>query len=330
VPQFRGVARWDLGDVGGLDDLRDALALGLERGLGFEASAAYINLAHFVWLTHGPAQALELERAAIEFAERRGMPGQVMWSQQEMLWFLFDLGEWEEVLTFAEDLIERDRARGGSQVGVSALVYKAEVLVRRGGADEAANLQRAFLPRGRDVGDPQVLGPALAVGALVEQARGELARAVRLIEELGELTRERNPWHRTRHLPDAARILVAAGIRDVDEIVSLDDAGVIGARPLTSLLTARAVIAEAFGDPEEAANPYRDAAERWAEYGFVLERGHALLGAGRSLVTLGRRQEATGVLRQARDVFAALRASPLVAQTDALLNQPATGSLSAG
>jgi hypothetical protein len=268
VPQFRGVARWDLGDVGGLDDLREALRLGLELGVGFETSAAYINLAHFVWLTEGPAQALEVERAGIDFAGRRGMPGQVMWSQQEMLWFLFDLGEWDELLALADELIERDRARGGSQVGVSALVYQAEVLVRRGRTDEAPSLQE-FLPRAREVGDPQVLGPALAVGALSEQARGELGRGVRLIEELGDLTRERNPWHGTRHAPDAARILVAAGAVDATKHLRLDETGVIGARPLTSLLTARAKI-----------------------------------GA-------------------AREVFGALRASPLVAEADALSEQAA-------
>jgi tetratricopeptide (TPR) repeat protein len=323
VPQFRGVARWDLGDVGGLDDLRDALRLGLELGLGFETSTAYINLAHFLWLTDGPAQALEVERAGIDFAQRRGMPGQAMWAEQEMLWFLFDLGEWDELRVLADDLIERDRARGGSQVGATALIFKAQVLFHRGRLDEAAALYEEFLPRAREIGDLQVLTPALATAALVEQTRGDAVRAVSLVDELGDASRDRNPWHRIRYAADAARVLVAAGHHDVGEHLSLDDRGVIGARSLTSLLTVRAVTAEAGGDLQHALDLYCDAAQRWTDYGFALERGQALLGAARCLVALERRPDAVPALAEARETFAQLQATPLVAESDGVLGQAA-------
>jgi hypothetical protein len=84
------------------------------------------------------------------------------------------------------------------------------------------------------------------------------------------------------------------------------------------------VLAEADGDPKAALLLFEEAAKRWGEYGFVFGRGLALLGSARCLLALGRRTEATPVLHQARDIFAALEAAPTLAEVDALLgDQPA-------
>jgi hypothetical protein len=78
-------------------------------------------------------------------------------------------------------------------------------------------------------------------------------------------------------------------------------------------------MAEATDDPAAALELFDDAAERWAEFGFVLEHGQALLGAGRSLIELGRSGEARTHLEAARDAFAGLGAQPLLAEADGLL-----------
>jgi len=91
-----------------------------------------------------------------------------------------------------------------------------------------------------------------------------------------------------------------------------------------SLVGARAVLAEADGDPIAALPLFEEAAKRWADYGFVFGRGLALLGSARCLLALGRRTDATSALHQARDIFAALGAAPALAEVDALLgDQPA-------
>jgi hypothetical protein len=91
-----------------------------------------------------------------------------------------------------------------------------------------------------------------------------------------------------------------------------------------ALVAARAVLAEADGDPEAAVPLFEQAAERWAEYGSVLGRGLALLGSARCLLALGRRTDAEPVLREAREIFAGLGAAPALAEVDALLgDQPA-------
>ena len=84
------------------------------------------------------------------------------------------------------------------------------------------------------------------------------------------------------------------------------------------------MLAEADGDPEAALPLFEEAAKRWAEYGYVLGRGLALLGSARCLLALGRRTDAIPVLQGARDIFVGLDAAPALGEVDALLgDQPA-------
>jgi hypothetical protein len=76
---------------------------------------------------------------------------------------------------------------------------------------------------------------------------------------------------------------------------------------------------EARGEIERAADLYREAAERWAEFGHVPERGQALLGLGRCLTATGGSAEAVTPLRDAREIFSSLGARPLLDEADAWL-----------
>src|SRR2546428_3374216 len=121
-----------------------------------------------------------------------------------MLWLLFDLGDWDELVERAERLIRSDEAYGDSQVGIMALTYRARVLVLRGQTAEAASGRDRFLAAARRSGDRQVLVPALAVAALVDLGGGDVRGAVELIEELEVSTRDYGRW-RSHELPDALR-----------------------------------------------------------------------------------------------------------------------------
>jgi class 3 adenylate cyclase/tetratricopeptide (TPR) repeat protein len=313
---FRGGARCALGDLGGLEDLREALRLGLELGLGYETGVQYNNLAYEIWLAEGPAEALEISRSGIEFSERRGLVRQAMWTSAESLWMLFEAGDWDELLRRADRLIEWDRHRGGSQIGVIALTEKARMLVHRGQVHEAAALEDDSLGRARQIGDPQVLVPALTAGALIEQARGDLPEAVRLLEELDRATPAGYPY-RAVGLPDALRVcVVAAAIGLGDRLI--EAVAESTTRADNSVVTAEALLTEARGELERAAEQHADAAERWREFGFVLERGHALLGGGRCFLGLNRSREAAEKLEEARQIFAGLRTRPLIAEAEAL------------
>jgi hypothetical protein len=316
--QLRGLARCQLSDlVGGLADLREALRLSLDLGLGNETIRSYGNLGDWVWVVEGPARGLDVKRAGIEFGERHGLTLPVMWAKAETLWPLFDLGQWDELLRIAGDLIERGRRQGGGQVTVVALTYMAYVFVCRGELSQAHALAEEFLPRAREIRDPQVLVPAVAVVSLIEHTRGNHLTTVRLIEEIEEVTRDR-PVFRSRHLPEALRVSVAAGaIRLAERLLDSNDHR--AARHQYSVLAGRAVLTEAQGRPEEASALYAEVAEHWANYGFALEHGQAALGAGRCLTVVGRHHEAATHLVEAQRTFAALRAGPLLAQADRVL-----------
>jgi class 3 adenylate cyclase/tetratricopeptide (TPR) repeat protein len=316
--QFRGMARGYLGDLGGVQDLREALRLSLDLGLGLETVRVHVNLGEAVWLDQGPGQALDLWRAGIDFGDRRGIVGITRWARAQTLWALFDLGRWEELLRVADELISSEQAHGQSYVGALTLPYKAHVLVRSGRVDDAAALAQGFLPRARSIDDPQVLAPALAVAALVEQTRGQNHAAIRLVEELYETTRD--PF-RALHVADAVRTCAAVGRLPLARRL-LDEVPVAMTRHRCVLLTGEAVVAEAEGHLGRAAEQYAEAAEHWRGYGHVPEQALALLGQSRCLVTLGR-PGSKQPLREARDLFGGMGYKQALAEAEALLEQMA-------
>jgi tetratricopeptide (TPR) repeat protein len=323
VLQFRGVARCELGDVEqGLADLREGLRLSLEEGFVRGAGIGYSNLGCFVWLTVGAEAGLEVHEAGIAFDDQRGSQGARHWKIAESAWMLYDVGRWDEALE-ATDLALAFAGSSTGQLRLIALPYAAQVLVRRGRTAEAAALLDEFVPLARDARDAQVLVPALAVAALVEHARGDLAAAVGFVEEIEQATGGISDFHRTRFLDELAAVCVEA--EDLESVRRLvDSIRMTAGRAGHSLVGARAVLAEADGDPNAALPLFEEAAKRWADYGYVFGRGLALLGSARCLLALGRRTDATPVLHQARDIFAGLEAAPALAEVDALLgDQPA-------
>ena len=323
VLQFRGVARCEAGDVErGLADLREGLRLSLEEGFVRGAGIGYSNLGCFVFFTAGPEAGLEIHEAGVAFDEQRGSYGNLHWKIAESTWMLYDLGRWDEVLEGTARVLAFVSSSTG-QLRLVALPYMAQVLLRRGRTAEAAVLVEEFVPLARDARDAQVLVPALAMAAFVEQARGDLSAAVGFVEEIEQTTRGVSDFHRARFLHELATVCVDAG--DLDLMRRLvDSIRLTAGRVGHSLVGARAVLAEADGDPKAALLLFDEAAKRWGEYGFVFGRGLALLGSARCLLALARGTEATPVLHQARDIFAGLDAAPTLAEVDALLgDQPA-------
>jgi tetratricopeptide (TPR) repeat protein len=321
VLQFRGIARFEQGDLDGIDDLRESLRMCLQLGLGYETVTAYGNLSDLVLEVEGPARSRELRRTAIEFGERRGLAFKARWVTAESVWELFDLGEWNELLEVANRLAEWEREHGGTQVEVISAPYRAQVLLLRGMTNAAAAAQADFLPRAREIGDVQVITPALSVSALVQQASGDLPGALSLIEELERATRDR-PHYRAHHLPDAVRVCVASGALGLAESL-FEGTDIAAERVRRLVLAGRAILAEGRGSPEEAVSLFAEAAMRWTEFSCVVAQAQALLGQGRCLVRMDRRQEAGEPLREARKIFRLLGAAPLVAEAEALLGADA-------
>ena len=311
----RGVARCESGDLGGLDDLRAALDVGLAAGAGYETAVVYNLLIEPLWLTEGPQTALDTVQAALEFIERRGLAMEV-WFKSSLLTLLFDLGRWDEVVETAAWIVAWEREHGGHYITVSAESYTAQVLCWRGRVAAAQELVDRLLPSAREIDDLQALVPALVTAAVVGHAGGDLAIARAAVDELDRVVGGRSGGHGTEPStwptwlgsasPSAGRRLA----RDL-----ADQAWPEVARRHHGASAARAVLAEAEGRLDAAAALYDQAAEQWTAYGHLPERGYALLAAGRCLADLGR-PGARERLAEARAVFADLGARPLLALAD--------------
>ncbi|MFL6183478.1 MAG: hypothetical protein ACJ745_01240, partial [Actinomycetes bacterium] len=317
----RGMARCDLGDfLGGMDDLRSGLALGLELGSGYDTAVIYNNLAEPVWLVEGPDAAMALCESGIDFAERRGLSEAAMWLRSSTVGPLLDLGRWEEAVVLADEAIAWDLAHGGDYLAIGCRRYVTLVLAWQGDLIAARDLATRILPRAREIDDLQQLVPALVNAALVEHASGDKAAALALVTEAAQLTAERAGGRRFlgQHLADMVR--VAAGPAPALARDLLEGTERSATRYRLAATTAQAVLAEATGDPEAAAALYAEAADGWHAYHQVLEHALALLGQGRCLAAMGR-PDAADVLRVAHRRLKDLGARPSAAEADAVLNQ---------
>jgi hypothetical protein len=148
--------------------------------------------------------------------------------------------------------------------------------------------------------------------------RGDVQGAVSLLAELERTTNVRDSPAFASSLPEAVRTALAAG--DPDLAARLAD-GLEPIYPLYdyALTTARALLAEHRGSPDEAAELFADAAERWERFEMPWEQAQALLGRVRCFLELGRPGEASEPLRTAREIFSSLGAKPALAETDSML-----------
>jgi class 3 adenylate cyclase/tetratricopeptide (TPR) repeat protein len=322
ILQMRGQARIDAGDVaGGFDDLREGLRISLESAPAPFAASAHVNLGDNVWFAGDPVGGQELYEAGAELADRRGAFGAADWARMQTMWTRYDLGAWDELLDIGRVVLDREVERGGglagTQLAVLAEIYQRDVLFHRGLADAEQRVEDSLLPRAREIGDGQVVVPAFRVAALGRVARNDVDGALSLVAEIDELLRGRHGF-RSWLMDWASRVCRAAG--NADLLRSLIGQGVESlTRDVNSMATARAALDEIEGEHEQALDRYDDAVARWEAFPSVLERGHALAGAGRCLLALGRPHEAAERLGRARSAYASLQATPLVSEVDAML-----------
>lgn len=321
VPEIRvrmlmydDIARLELGQAVTLDGHREAVRLGHELGLGYETAVAYSNLAVEVAHEEGPAPAMAIIQTAIDFSEQRGLQHMVARARSARLEFLRDMGAWDAALADADAQLRAEEGQGLTQQAIDALLTKADVLVGRGRIAEADALVRDLVPAARNVGGLQVLAPVLAVAARMEVERGNVSAAKALLGELDVATRD-NPGWRSWTVADAVRVGLAVGDLPL-AMRMLEGTTRVPRRNEATSLSARAALAEARRELREALELHTAAGELWARFGHASEHGQALLGRGRTLVLLGRAEEAVADLESARAIFDRLGAAPLIDEAE--------------
>ncbi len=303
---LKGNARCELGDLDGVEDLREAFDLSQDQGRALDVVHSTSYLAEWVGMIEGPHAALVMSDAALALCLRRGLAGQEMWTRAERLWLLYDAGRWDEILEQTDVLIGWGREHGDGQVEAAGLSYRARVLAQRGRVVEAAELAADVVPRARAIEDLQILSPALVAAAQVAGAAGDGPRALELLGEFDAATGDAPSGYRELLLPDAVRTCLAAGGADLARRLIRDRPTAHPPRIELAVLAGSAAIWEADGELDAAADAYGEAARSWSAWGGIPEQAHALKGRARTLRALGQLDLAREPASVAADLFTAL------------------------
>jgi tetratricopeptide (TPR) repeat protein len=317
---YRGMARGDLGDPDGLEDFREAIELATQAGQGREVALLHNNLGVALWGFEGPEASLEVRRGGIAYAKARGLTEMLDLLTQSSLDELVDIGEHDEALEIAAEMVPRLEANGDvfDLGGIRAM--QARIHALRGQAAESAEMIDWLESTARETEDPQLVVSGLGSVALVRAGLGQDEGPAALLSELEAYPGARDNQYYPAILP--AMVRTALGIGEL----SLAERLASGFEPRYpyaehALVAGNAALTEARGDLSSAADAYADAADRWKGFGVVPEQAFALLGQGRCLFGLSRPTEATAVLQHAREIFVRLQAAPALAETDALLQE---------
>jgi len=318
---YRGTSRAELGDADGIEDLKESVRLGLELGLGRQTATAYGALCHVTQVLSLPRDCVDLATEALTFARSHALVDMEMWLTLNESELLFVLGRWDTALGQVDAVIEWSRQRGAAQYECWAAELKARMCLCQGRIEDAAELLTSFLPQARTIGDVQTVLPSLATAAVIEQVRGRSTEAVQLAEEFEQQSRA-HPRIRIESLSFLDVLRVCRATRQTDLAQSLlEDASPSLPFSQCAVVTGQAILAEATDKVHEARDLYQEAAQRWADYGFVLEEGQAYLGLARCLIALGDRGAATEPLHRARAIFERLGAVPLLSEVDGYLGE---------
>ena len=219
------------------------------------------------------------------------------------------------------DLACRRYAESGAPAAAGlALTEQGDVLRIRGDYPAAEAAYELASSHGHE---PQ---PGLS---LLWSARGRTAAAVGAIRRL--LVETVDPVHRSRLLPAAVEILVAADRLDEAGAAAaeLDETatafGCDGLLAMAGYGVALSLLAA--GDPEAALRRARRSRQLWTTLEAPYETARARVVIGRALRDLGDEDSATGELGTAASEFTRLGAAPAARETGRLLGSDAPGGL---
>ena len=204
------------------------------------------------------------------------------------------------------------------ELAVYAKIFESWVRLRRGEPGDLVEIADPLLEQARPFGAEFGAPAALLVAEARRAAGGDPAGIRRALDAFEEIT-SGTPNSRALFAPVAARALVALGDIEGAQRLTPEHSDARTKRHRVSLLTARAVIAEARGMYPVAFTGYKQASALWRAHGFQLELGLTRIGAARCLLALDRRDEAADALAGARDVLRPLGAAPALGEIADLL-----------
>jgi tetratricopeptide (TPR) repeat protein len=237
---------------------------------------------------------------------------------------MIEAGEWDEALRSGESIAKDAEEAGDVADLLQARWSLARLLALRGESTRAAELADWLVPAARESGGAEDLIAGFTAAALAYRAAGQPDRALELLSEVDSAPHTREGPTYPAFLCEMVRLAWAAG--DLGLAARLIE----GVEPVFpyhqhALCAAGALLLEANGDHEAAADRHREAADRWGSFGVLPERAWAQLGLGRCLLALGQAQEAMKPLHEAAGIFDRLGARPALDEVNSTLDR--AGSL---
>ena len=308
----RGVARLWMDLDGGEADLRLAIERAEAEGDLRAAAGAFINLAGTLNGVSGTAAGIRAADEAIAFCAAHGMPAGAAKVRRAQV--LFVAGAWDEAFTEAE----AGRAWGTEHQDAWVVTMATQVINRvRVDRGERTGPLIEFYSVYLAMGFRSTGAASLVADAALAESGPETA-----LDVLQDAIERSSPGELEEPAGFVRACLRAGSARLAQQALSLG----IGQRPAwaTEVVSAEAMLAEAVGDLPAARSGFASAAEAFARFGNVPEQAHALAGLGRCLLALGETEEGIARLREARGIWERLRATPRIAEIDALLAAPPT------
>jgi class 3 adenylate cyclase/tetratricopeptide (TPR) repeat protein len=298
-----GVARISSGDLSGMKELEESVAIG-DAMNSPESVRAYGNLASVLTDLAELARASEMVDKGRELAGRFAMWEPIRWLEGESLLPHYQQGRWDVALERLDELVP-EFAKTQLWMETPCRWLRGKMRLARGDLEGAQEDANRALTRARVAKDPQLLWPSLAFSAHAflttdSELAGEL-----ISEVLADWTRQRFPivaggnW-----VPPAAEVL--RGLDRQNEI--LDS----GAEQFATTPWLEAAFAYGSSD-------FRAAADIYQAIGALPEEAYARLRAAEKFVAEGRRPEADTELKRALAFWRSVRATPYVREGEALL-----------
>jgi class 3 adenylate cyclase/tetratricopeptide (TPR) repeat protein len=188
----RGAARVDIGDAGGLEDLRESVAIAERLNAADLMVRGYKNLASVLSTLGDLEQSAALHRRGLEAARRFGAEYQLAWFGAELAVHAFLAGDWDAADAGFTRLDEWVAATGPHYMEAPSHGLRARLRSARGNVEGARADIAGALEFARSSGEPQMVFPVLADAALVAatlddvQAAASVGALIREIIELAE------------------------------------------------------------------------------------------------------------------------------------------------
>jgi class 3 adenylate cyclase/tetratricopeptide (TPR) repeat protein len=301
-----GAPRAHAGDPQGKADIQRGLEIALAGNFLAAAVRGYSNLSHSHYLDGDLPEALRLALEAEKAAQRLGARATARFTRAVLIFFWFELGNWDRCAPAADEFLAESAALGPHYMDAGIRNCRSWIRLARSDTEAALADQRESLISGRQAKDPQVLLPTLATSAYVLALADRAKQAQPILSELFGIS--------------------AADVGGLDE--SATDC-VLAAEILDRRDEAQRWLSTWRDSPWSAAarkladQEFVAAAESLDSMGAARSAALARLRAAQDLARTGRRAEADDQLRHALRFFRSVDATRFIRQAEELLAAPA-------